>query len=439
MSVNYSRCMPAALAAIALLAVWATELPANDGAYARLTDYDLRWTQPPVPPPELDEPTAEALQSSDAAGDVSAASYSGSSVDQAVCQACGPAPFWGSAEYLLWWTKERQLPPLISTGPVGSDGVLGQPGVSVLFGDGGVSDGVRSGGRLRIGHWLGDDQRWGIVGAFMGLESDTVSWVDAPAGTPVLARPFFNVTLGIEDSLLVNNPGQVAGTMTASTQNDVLGAEIYARTALYCASGYRVDLIGGYQFNRIDDSLRLTSSSTATDPNGVLPLGTVIDVDDVFDTRNRFHGGSLGLLAEIADGPLKLEMLAKLGFGNMNQVVTIDGSTVVTVPAAAPITTAGGLLAQPTNIGFYERDVFSIMPEAGVTLSYCISEGVLFSFGYTLMYWNHVALAGDQVDRVVNTTQLGGGALVGPARPRFTGIDNGFWVQGINFGLTWEY
>src|SRR5262249_5231137 len=45
------------------------------------------------------------------------------------CDSCrDPDRFYFSGEYLLWWIKDRHVPPLVTTGPVGSTGVLGAPG-----------------------------------------------------------------------------------------------------------------------------------------------------------------------------------------------------------------------------------------------------------------------------------------------------------------------
>lgn len=57
--------------------------------------------------------------------------------------------FWLRGEYLLWWTKGSQLPPLITSGLPGTTplpGALGQTGSSVLFGNSDVDRGPRSGG-----------------------------------------------------------------------------------------------------------------------------------------------------------------------------------------------------------------------------------------------------------------------------------------------------
>ena len=352
-------------------------------------------------------------------------------------QPSGPARNWGSVEYLMHWSKGRSLPPLVTTGPVASDGVLGAQGTTVLFGDESVADNIRSGGRLKIGRWLDCEANLGVVGVFMGMGSDTVSFTDTPAGTPVLARPFFDVTTQLQDSNVISSPGTISGTVDARTENDVLAAEIYVRRNVYRDCGYRVDLLGGYQFGRIDDALVINTHSTViNDPN--IAAGTLVDVFDGFDVQNEFHGGSLGLLAEVTEGRLTMEMLAKIGFGNMRQTASVSGASIFTPVVGNPVAGNGGLLALPTNIGTYEHNAFAVVPEAGVTFSYCVTGSIELSLGYSFIYWSRVATAGDQVDFGINPTQITG-PLVGPARPGFEFLDEGYWVQGLTFGVTWQF
>src|SRR5580704_2583491 len=84
--------------------------------------------------------------------------------------------FWIAAEYLLWSTKGDKLPPLITTSPAGtpaaSAGVLGAPGTSILFGNGTVGDGGRSGARLRGGYWFDPQHSAGIEAQFFALGSN---------------------------------------------------------------------------------------------------------------------------------------------------------------------------------------------------------------------------------------------------------------------------
>ena len=65
--------------------------------------------------------------------------------------------------------------------------------------------------------------------------------------------------------------------------------------------------------------------------------------------------------------------------------------------------------------------------------------------GYQFLYINNVARPGEQIDRVINTSQ--GPAftgdpsqtLVGPARPMYLGAQSDFWAQGARVGLEFRY
>ena len=66
------------------------------------------------------------------------------------CPSCRSWRTWGSVEYLFWWSKGRELPPLVTTG---GTGVIGDPGVQVLFGDERVGTdprGCRNGNRRQL-------------------------------------------------------------------------------------------------------------------------------------------------------------------------------------------------------------------------------------------------------------------------------------------------
>jgi len=119
--------------------------------------------------------------------------------------------------------------------------------------------------------------------------------------------------------------------------------------------------------------------------------------------------------------------------------VTISGTTVFTSPGGAPVTQQGGLLALPTNIGTYSRDQFSVIPQIGFNVGRQLTNNFRVFVGYTFMYWSNVVRPGDQIDPVINPTQLptaaGPGTLVGPARPAFAFHESSLWAQGVNVGM----
>ena len=74
-----------------------------------------------------------------------------------------------------------------------------------------------------------------------------------------------------------------------------------------------------------------------------------------------------------------------------------------------------------------------------MTVGYDWRENIQLTAGYSFTYWSRICLAGDQIDRRVNTSQLNGGALVGNALPEFSFQDTDFWLQGIRLGFNWAY
>lgn len=358
--------------------------------------------------------------------------------DRCTCIQCrdfGFSQSFGSVEYMNWYNKGISLPPLVTTSPVGTPqgaaGVFGLPTTTVLFGNQDIDSNRQSGARLTIGHWFDEERNLAIVGKFYGVEGGAVNYTATSAGTPILGRPFFNANpiVNAEDALLVAFPGVTAGSVSAIAENDVLGAEVFGRSLLDMGSNYRLDLIGGYQFNRIDSDLAMTSTHTA----GI----ATFNFNDQFKVDNQFHAGTLGLYGESYRSCWTLSALGKIALGNMHQVVDIQGNNTVT--AGGAVTTNGGLYAQPTNIGNYSRDVMVWAPEANFKLNCAVTQRLSVSVGYSFLYFTRVSFAGDQIDRAVNATQLNGGAIVGPARPAFAFRDTDFWVQSVDLGLSWNY
>ena len=99
----------------------------------------------------------------------------------------------------------------------------------------------------------------------------------------------------------------------------------------------------------------------------------------------------------------------------------------------------GGLLALPTNIGRYEQDNFSTITELGVNLRRRLRYGLDFTFGYTFVYWSDVARAGDQIDFHVNKSQIPPLTFAGAQLPEPLFITEGFWAQGLHFGLEYNF
>ncbi|MCU0978253.1 MAG: BBP7 family outer membrane beta-barrel protein [Pirellulaceae bacterium] len=338
---------------------------------------------------------------------------------------------WVSFEYMSTWLEGRYLPPLVSTSPPGTEGVV--PGATVLFGGEDVSGNRQAAGKLSVGGWFDESERLGAGGKFFEVQTETIGFSAASNanGSPLLARPFYETWpsasggVGPASFLVAGQttvgtlPFTLTGDIQAVTQTDVMGAEGYLRYLLYCAPGRRLDLIGGYQFSRVDDRLQINNSTDVQPPI----FGAHFEAEDLFDTQNKFHGGELGLLGEFGRGPVTLSVLAKVGLGNMNEVVNIAGP----------------------NIGTYKQDKFAFIPEVEIKLNFKLTRHLEATVGYDFIYWSTLALAGEQIDTsagglpTVNSSQWLGGALdpAGGTSPAFSGIkDSSLWLQGLSVGLT---
>lgn len=363
---------------------------------------------------------------------------------------CGPCDedfprTWFAGEALLWWIRDSRFPPLVTTGPTSSLGVLGLPGTRVLFG-GRVEDEERMGGRFRAGVWFDEDDSWGAETSFLFLGQRSVRFTAGSTGTPLLARPFLDALTGLEDADLVANPPlpflprllPLAGRVTVTAPSRLWGLEATGVHRLGGDYTFGFDLLAGFRYLRLDEGLAVRED-LAVPANAVEAAGTRFLLEDNFGTRNHFYGGELGTRASWEVGPWSLELLGKVGLGVTQQLADVRWSTQIGIPGLGARSFPGALLALPTNIGRHTTDRFGVLPEAGATVGYCIADGLRVTVGYSFLGWSSVARPGDVVNRVVNPTQLPPNSLRGPAEPAFAFHDSFFWAQGVNFGVEYDY
>lgn len=365
------------------------------------------------------------------------------------CDPCGPngpcgpqGRVWGGIEYLLWTTSGMNVPPLVTSSPLGTPreaaGVLGDPRTSILFGGGNVNDDFRSGFRAYSGMWLDECQTIGLESSLFYLEPGNDSGAfPCFTNSMIFARPFFDVNPANTrpNSELVCFPNVLAGGVWVNTQSTFWGSDFNIRKNLFCDCNYRLDFLAGYRYWELQDRVNITENLTAVDPNTGTPVGTNFVINEFFYTKNTFNGGQIGLAGEFRRGRFFVSGRQLVAFGNVHKEVEIAGVTQFTVPGQLPQQYTGGLLTQPTNIGKREYDVFAVVPEATVSVGYNVTDGIRAYVGYTFLYISDVSRAGNQIDTVVNSTQIPPGVLVGAPRPAFVRQDSDFWAQGINFGL----
>ncbi len=386
------------------------------------------------------------------------------------CPASEPG-IYGRADYTLWWFDEMYTPPLVTSGTVASEAVLGRDGTQVIFG-GDLLDDARSGLRLTLGAWLDDQRDFAIEGDYFITETESIGFqASDPTGATVIGRPFYNLSPldadGVtilppdEDAQLVSFPNLVGGSVNvhARSQFDSFGLRL--RTGLCCrelgcgnacgkpgcnscgpryggkASAIsRIDFVSGYRYANLDESLAISENLTSLDsanPGSFL-------INDRFDTDNEFHGLDLGVVSEWENNRWAIELTSRIAIGSTRQRVSINGSTT-TSNSGASFTSSGGLLALDSNIGTYKRSRFGVLPELSARVGYKITSDLRLSLGYSLMYWANVVRPGEQIDLSVDPRFIppASATPVASSHPQFNFHETGFWAHGLNFGVDYRY
>lgn len=370
---------------------------------------------------------------------------------------------WVSAEFLMWWPRPMDIPALVTSGTEASEGVLGQPGTQVLLGDQ-MLDRMFTGGRLRLGLWADAcrEYAWEADGFIIGRETQTETFSGTGAtGSTVISRPFFNVLTsanvpsGQEDAELVAYPGDLRGSVTVEATSQLYGVGIHGMR-VFCQSCGCDTSVGncgclpsssqfagflGWRYLNFQEGLTINEDLTSLLPS---PENGRFLIEDDFQTANYFNGVDMGVVWRCSRGLYSLDLLMRLGLGSTHQRVSIAGSSTLTGSGGSGnnfTNATGGLLAQRTNIGDYDRNRFSVVPELGVTLGYSLTPQWRATVGYTFLYWSSVVRPGDQIDRNVNPNLMPPEAtpFSGLERPTFTFAESDLWVNGLSLGLerTW--
>jgi hypothetical protein len=284
----------------------------------------------------------------------------------------------------------------------------------------------------------------GIEATYFFLTDDNRSASFGPSsGIQSIGRPFVNVGTNPpangQDAEIVAAPANgVNGRVAINTSNQFWGAELNLRYPITCGCNWKLDILGGFRYLNLAESLGISENLTVTQTTPRDP--TNFAVFDSFSTRNIYYGGQVGLDAECRWRRLFLGATGRVALGDMHETVNIDGGTVITGGAGAG-TFRGGLLAlNGTNIGNYTRDTFAVVPELSLRLGFYFTERLRAYVGYNVIYMSSVVRPGDQVDLHVNPSyQPNGGPPFGAALPAFQFRATDFWAQGLTAGLEWKF
>ncbi len=370
------------------------------------------------------------------------------------CCKCGPpGRFWIRDEYVGWFARGGRVPTLVGTNPSG-----GVPTTTPLYGNATYNGGFRSGNWVQSGMWFDDCKNWGLQGDFFFVGALSSPFFAQSNGDPVIGRPFVDATNGAITQQLIAFPGSSVGSIGVDNHNSLNGGGISLRQNVCCWSGCcdgqsdpcdcnyfcnvdccRVDLLYGYRGYRFNDSVGIREHVTSIDQTTGTAVGTTFDVNDNFHTQNNFNGGELGIILDRYKGRWIYEGAARFAVGNMQQVVTINGSTAVSFPGQPTVVNQGGILALSSNIGNYTQNSLRVIPMLSGRLGYRVTPRLSFLVGYTVIFFGQVARAGDQIDTTVNPNLIPPVTGGGPNRPSFAFHTSDLWLQGITIGGEYSF
>jgi hypothetical protein len=356
-----------------------------------------------------------------------------------VREPAGNPTFWIGVDGLVWWTKNQPLPvPVVTTGPASQGaaaGNLGAPGTSSL--NGRLDYGAAGGVLLFAGGWFNCDHTLGMDGSLFVLDRQSAGFgVFDPTGAggvvinePVTGAPF---------STLVSAPGVDTGGVLVHTTSRFGGGDVNLLFNLYRARGWTVNLLGGYRYLELDETLtigpnsNLFTSTTYTDGDGNLlataPAGSAVTVIDQFRTRNEFNAGQIGAQFQYLFGRWSLDGTVKLALGATHEVILIDGSTTVFPVNANPVFLTGGNYAT-LQTGRYTTNRFAVAPEAQLNVGYQLTPWFRAQVGYSFLYLTSVARPGNQIDNTYD----------GAVHPAVPTISSTFRGQGLNVGFEFRF
>jgi hypothetical protein len=386
---------------------------------------------------------------------------------------------WIRAEYLLWWTKGSPNPsPLLTSVAAGTPtggspipGAVGGAGTSVIMGGSDIDSSARSGARFTLGGWLDPSKVVGLEGNYFFLQPSIQSQSASSQGglaAPTLMIPFYDVTgtftggppgqSAVLPALaqLFSIPGGLTGPFishdTLTLRSTLQGAEANSLLNLARFGRLRFDSLFGFRYLNIDENLDFTTSSQTT---ASAPQSITYNTEDSFRTTNNFFGGQLGLRAEYSPddgrggwaGGFCYRAAFKLALGDTVENVNINGSTTTNIgnpPLSSLASYAGGVFAQPSNMGSHNTDHFAAVPEVDLNVGYSLFSWARVFLGYNFLFISDIARPGNQIDPGLNLyrsslVQASNPPIAAPpndpARPAYSTNQSSFWAQGINFGV----
>jgi hypothetical protein len=366
------------------------------------------------------------------------------------CPTCPCDPrFYASADYLLWWIKSAPVPPPILTTSTNNNprATITDPNTRVLFGGTDYDMGAFSGARITAG-WQFTPELGVEASGFLLQQRTRSSFFKSDAlGNPVLATPFFDVLFNQESASFYSLPTPTGGSASflIDLNSQLWGTEANATARVYNSDHLKLKVLAGFRYLDLSEKVRIIDNAIFFAPTTLFSIATFpafsrFPALDEFDTHNQFYAGQIGAEADACFGRFRLNLLGKMAFGSMHEVITVSGATQA-IPAGTNtpvLTVPGDSFALLSNIGRSAHNEFSIAPEVSLNLGYQLTSAVAVFIGYDFLYLGRVARPGDQIDRRWNSSQIPtfGTIPFGGSFPAPMAQQDDFYAHGLNFGVS---
>ena len=368
--------------------------------------------------------------------------------------------FLVQADYLYWNAEGMRTPPLVTSSPTGTPrpdaAFLGGPATTILYGGDRINEGWEHGYRITAGYGIDPNLRWKIEGEFLQIldrdESFSAASDDAIAPTNIIGRPFFDLINGQETAQLVSFDNVISGRIdiSAASQLNTFGAygrgstcpmpgpcDVIAINSPLSMQRGRFDVLLGYRYANLQDRISFAEDLRSLDPANPGSF----QIRESFATENLFHGIELGMAYHGRWNRFSTELVAKVAAGNNQQSVAISGYSDI-VEAGFLERFPGGLYAQRSNIGVYERNELAVLPQLTFNLGTQLTSFLTIRVGYSLFYFSNVVRAGDHIDTDLNPNLFPPEQLplvTSVLRPEFSFNETDYWAHGGNFGVDFRF
>ncbi|MBX9680724.1 MAG: BBP7 family outer membrane beta-barrel protein [Gemmataceae bacterium] len=344
-----------------------------------------------------------------------------------------------SLDYLFMWFRGNRAPALLTTGIPNETltGSFSNPNTRVLFGNRDTGSGLANGFKVSFLVYVVDPEVVALETNYFLMEQRSyVNNVSSDAaGNPVIARPFFDPSTGIESARIISNAGTAFGLAHDSFTTNFQGAEAnlaYNVTGNNFNDGGNLILIGGARWLNLRERYYSYDVSTTIPATG----GVRNIFSDTIDSSNQFVGGQFGAKVRIRKGRSVFDFVSKLAIGPNFQSINASGyrsTTVNNIPPATVVDPSQGFYVRATNAGQTTRSVIAFAPEFGVNWGFELNDNIRLNFGYNFLYMNNVVRSEGVINRNLASNPAVNG-IYEPSRASFR-TDSTFWIQSLNLGL----